>query len=263
MLVICAIFKNEAPYMREWLEFHRIVGVDKFYLYNNSSTDNFRDVLNPYIEAGIVNLVDWPYPTPCQLPAYTDFIARMGGEKMWAAFIDLDEFLFSPLEDKITTILDKYEHPITIGVNWICFGSSGHEKKIPNCLVTETFHWRGHAPSTAGNRVIKSIIRLDQGVGVGGDPHFFFTQYGTITENGDPMSSPFVETHSSNILRINHYKTKSREEWYARALTGKPDRAYYDIDWTHFNDVNLSDVEDHTIDRFLPELKERLKTKDL
>ena len=37
---ICAIFKNEAKYLREWIEFHKIVGVEHFYLYNNFSTDD-------------------------------------------------------------------------------------------------------------------------------------------------------------------------------------------------------------------------------
>ena len=34
-VAICAIFKNEEPYIKEWIEFHKIVGVDHFYLYNN------------------------------------------------------------------------------------------------------------------------------------------------------------------------------------------------------------------------------------
>ena len=38
-LSFCSIFKNEAPYMKEWIEYHLLVGVDHFYLYNNNSTD--------------------------------------------------------------------------------------------------------------------------------------------------------------------------------------------------------------------------------
>lgn len=29
-LAICAIFKNEAPYLKEWIEFHRILGWNVF-----------------------------------------------------------------------------------------------------------------------------------------------------------------------------------------------------------------------------------------
>ena len=37
----CAIFQNEAPYLKEWIEYHRLIGVEHFYLYNNGSTDNY------------------------------------------------------------------------------------------------------------------------------------------------------------------------------------------------------------------------------
>ena len=53
-LSIAAIYRNEAPYLREWIEFHKLVGVERFFLYNNESTDDHRAVLAPYVEAGIV-----------------------------------------------------------------------------------------------------------------------------------------------------------------------------------------------------------------
>ena len=37
---ICAIFKDEARFLREWLEYHRLIGIEHFYLYNNFSTDD-------------------------------------------------------------------------------------------------------------------------------------------------------------------------------------------------------------------------------
>ena len=57
---VCAIFKNEAPYLKEWIEFNRIVGVEHFYLYNNNSEDNYEEIIAPYIKKGLVTLVQWP-----------------------------------------------------------------------------------------------------------------------------------------------------------------------------------------------------------
>jgi hypothetical protein len=34
-----AIFKDEASYLPEWFEFHRLVGVERFFLYDNGSSD--------------------------------------------------------------------------------------------------------------------------------------------------------------------------------------------------------------------------------
>jgi hypothetical protein len=58
-LAACAIYLNEAPNLQEWIEFHRLVGVERFYLYNDNSTDDHRAVLAPYVDEGIVVLKDW------------------------------------------------------------------------------------------------------------------------------------------------------------------------------------------------------------
>ncbi|ELV04510.1 glycosyltransferase family 92 protein [Brachyspira hampsonii] len=51
---ILATVKNEAPYIKEWIEYHRIIGAERFYIYDNESTDNLKEVLEPYIKEGIV-----------------------------------------------------------------------------------------------------------------------------------------------------------------------------------------------------------------
>lgn len=59
-LSVCAIFQDEAPYLREWIEYHRLMGAEHFYLYDNDSHDEFLEVLQPYINKRIVTLIDWP-----------------------------------------------------------------------------------------------------------------------------------------------------------------------------------------------------------
>src|SRR5919108_3802620 len=52
-LAACAIYRDEAPYLSEWIEFHRLVGFERFYLYDNLSSDHHREVLAPYVDEGI------------------------------------------------------------------------------------------------------------------------------------------------------------------------------------------------------------------
>ena len=94
-LSIVAIYRDEAVYLREWVEFHRIVGVERFFLYDNFSVDDHREVLAPYLDEGIVVLHEWPV-FPGQIPAYDDALRRHGAESRWIAFIDLDEFVGDP-----------------------------------------------------------------------------------------------------------------------------------------------------------------------
>ena len=62
-LSICAIYRWEGPYLREWVAFHRLMGVERFFLYDNDSDDEHREALGPYLEDGTVELLHWPeYP---------------------------------------------------------------------------------------------------------------------------------------------------------------------------------------------------------
>jgi hypothetical protein len=54
------MFKDEAPWLKEWISYHHnILGVEHFYLYNNDSSDDYREVLRPWIDQHIVELIDW------------------------------------------------------------------------------------------------------------------------------------------------------------------------------------------------------------
>lgn len=49
---VCCIFKDEAKYLGEWIEYNRIIGVDHIYMYNNNSTDDFRSIIDSYNGGG-------------------------------------------------------------------------------------------------------------------------------------------------------------------------------------------------------------------
>ena len=52
-LSVCAIFKSEISHLKEWIEYHQLVGVDHFYLYNNGKDSLVREILKPFIKKGI------------------------------------------------------------------------------------------------------------------------------------------------------------------------------------------------------------------
>ncbi len=97
-LSVCAIAKNEGPYFREWIEWHRALGVEKFFIYDNGSDDNTREVLDEYIKSGVVDYTYFPGYRR-QIAAYDDCMERHRFASRWIAFIDLDEFIV-PVGDK-------------------------------------------------------------------------------------------------------------------------------------------------------------------
>lgn len=136
---VCAIFKNEAPYLREWLEFNHLVGVEHFYMYNNNSEDDFRTVLEPYIKSGLVTLVEWPYNQK-QMEAYMDCIQKYSSETKWLGFIDIDEFIVPKSTDTIYEFLQPFEKKAgSVNIYWRLFGTSGLIDRDLDGLVSEDF----------------------------------------------------------------------------------------------------------------------------
>ncbi len=96
-LAIVAILKNEGPYLKEWLDYHLLAGVDHFYLYDNESPDNQAEVAKPYVEAGLVDYFPLPGKS-MQFVAYNDAVKRFKFQCRYMAFIDGDEFIFPKME---------------------------------------------------------------------------------------------------------------------------------------------------------------------
>jgi hypothetical protein len=263
-LAICAIYRNEGPYLREWVEFHRLAGVDRFYLYDNRSTDDHAEVLRPYVEDGLVELTGWPI-YPAQMQAYQDCLLRQRRRARWMAFIDLDEFLFSPLERPLPEVLAEYERWPGVGVNWAVFGTSGHRTRPPG-LVTESYTRRSQ--EWGANRHIKSVVDPLE-VRAFCMPHFFMLRSGpTVDERGRPITGPpFSHTDEVSFerLRVNHYATKSEEEYRAKLARGPADSTVPKGERMDEAGIarrlgHLDQVTDETILAYLPRLRSALES---
>ena len=152
-LSVAAIMKNEKPYLKEWLEYHRLQGVEHFYLCDNGSTDGTKDYLQPYIQSGVITYIDFP-GTNRQLACYDKIVKEYGRETTWLALIDLDEFLL-PLQAKdMPSFLKEFADVNEVSLHWLNYGDNGLISR-PGGLVTEAF--TAHARFL--NHTVKSIVR--------------------------------------------------------------------------------------------------------
>lgn len=123
------IFYNEADYLKEWIEFHRIVGIEHFYLYNNNSNDNYLTILEPYIAQGIVELTNWPSSpekdwSRSQVLAYDHCVKKNKNNSQWLAFFDVDEFIVPVENQTIPEFLSNYEQYGGVNLFWQNYGTS-------------------------------------------------------------------------------------------------------------------------------------------
>lgn len=157
---ICAIFKNEEKFLKEWIEYHLMIGVEHFYLYDNNSEDNYDEVLAPYIEKGVVEVKLWK-EDHAQMKAYKDFYENRRNETKWVSFLDIDEFVclrnvfYSSNWKKyynhklrcnnIGEWLKSYQKYPGVLIYFKMFGTSGLENHDYSKLVTEQYviSWPG------------------------------------------------------------------------------------------------------------------------
>lgn len=270
-----AIFQNEARYLDEWLAFSMLEGIGHVVLYNHFSSDDCRDVLEPWIASGFVELIDWPVPwkTGAQEQAYLDALHRLRGRSRWAAFIDIDEYLFSPTGRPLPDILKRFEGYAGVVVNWQCYGTSGHKSR-PDGLTIENYTYRArtHWPR---NRRVKTIVNPRLALEPQ-SPHLFKVQPGSalVTEDLKPVrivrsangrrrlrhiaarlpylpfdpyavTRPSLDQVSVSDLRINHYVTRSQEDWSSkykdRDTMGERDRR------SHWRYHDRNEVEDDVL----------------
>jgi hypothetical protein len=243
------MFKNEAPRIQEWIEYHRIIGVEHFYLYNNDGFDNFIEILTPYIKEGLVDLISWdsktaPFDDPrqsvqwvgFQLSAFNDCIKKVSGVSKWLAIIDIDEFLFS-LEEKEGIIKILENTPCDVGYVsffWKCFGTSNLWEIPPKRLVTELLVLRG-MDNIHTNQHKKSILRPEA------------VSYTLVHES-------FLKDGYKNIMidpnkaRVNHYLGRGRKEVIEKQRG----------DLSAFEKMHNA-VFDNSMMEYIPLIKERMR----
>jgi hypothetical protein len=268
-LALCMIFHNEALYLKEWLEFHKLVGVQHFYLYNNASTDNFRKILEPYLANCEVELIDWPAELPpelaqqpwdhqWQLPAYNDALERARTVVQWLGFLDADEFLFPVQTNNLVTFLAGYKKYGGVCINWQCFGTSGIKTLDPHKCLIEQFLFKAPA-SFSKHKSIKSIVQTRYAHAMQSvHTATYLPGYFHVTTHKRAFTTSQSPSTEIDKARINHYWSRDEDYFYQvkiprRARVGDSPQACIDR-------MAVSNyTKDTTILRFVPALRTRLK----
>ena len=250
-ITAAAIVRNEALYIAEWIEYHSLIGVEHFYIYDNDSTDELALVLRPYLLDGRATLIVWPV-FPGQIAANNHAVKVFGRDSEWMALIDIDEFLVVDGNVSLTAALAVMATDADqVLVPWLQFGSSGHEEK-PETLVVESYVHRDARP----HRQTKAIVR-PQTVLWAGVHHCETSSGRTINGAGTPVPERWILDRPVNgPIRIHHYFTKSRAEFAAKIARGQAGggRGKTLADFTRF----VTDLRDDSLAVMGPAIREAL-----
>lgn len=263
---VCAIFKNEAPYFKEWLEFNHLVGVEHFYLYDNNSEDDYRPILQPYIDSGLVTLTPWPHNQK-QMECYMDCIEKFASETKWLGFIDIDEFIVPKSTENLYGFLQPFEkNRGSVLIYWRLYGTSGRMDRDLNSLVAEDFTVCWPKYCDIGKCFYNTAYGFDPASGNTNGMHhrFWANQHGKDLPPVNcfgKVSVPGREVAKAADfpIQINHYFTKSWKEYAMKKSKGDVfftvnphDEAYF------FEHERRCTGTDYSAYRYLVKLKQAM-----
>lgn len=260
-------FRNENPYLGDWIEYHLHNGVDHLYLFDQDGSEEARNILRPFVASGRVTVHEWYnidrkwdftfkpsgktqfFQKNRKHLAYSFAARKYRKETLWLLKIDLDEFLVMPPElGSIQSFLKSIdtEKNRALRVPRYDFGDNGYVAR-PNLRVSEAYLHREASPSNYKDIASARFLNGN---------HFCNSSHRwSYRIKGHLGRTPIQDLSSESVigLRIHHYYTKSRQEYFERQnISGGRkigDSAYAAIQ------QRTNEVEDRTILSLLPPAK--------
>lgn len=212
-VALCLRFRDEAPFLAEWMDYYLLAGVSHFFLYNNNSIDGYANVLTPYVQRGVVTLIDWPR-VPASPDAEHDCIQRTRGRYSWVGFLDADEFVVIRSGQRIDAYLADLSRWVpAIALHWYYFGSNGHEARPENGVV-QAYTRRAATP----NAHFKVFVRPEQVTRNRNSHNFYYRRAKfAIREDGSLAYGSMAHPPTGVNAWVNHYYCKSLQDYMEKA----------------------------------------------
>lgn len=238
-IALCAIIKDENPYLGEWLNHHRSIGVDYFILYDNNSQDPIKEYIEKNsLNKGDISVIPWlDKNTGSQMRAYMN-CCKLYPSYNYIGFIDMDEFVMlkeGNLKDNFKRLQKKGTFD-GLGLYWRMYGANPYfTERHP---ISDYKQWspNPHIKSFVNPKVVLHF----------NDPHKAQLAPGSIyiDENHNPVIKS-LGSHSSNNIWIKHTFTRSLPEFEEKLKRGRADlqRSTRTIEEFYIHNDNLTNID--------------------
>lgn len=251
-VALCGIAKNENRYIKEWVEYHLGIGVDKVFIYDNNDPDGEKIV--DAINNDSATVIDYRGKKYAQSSAYNDCFKKHHDEYDWFIYIDIDEFIV--LEKPLETIKDflslkEFNVADIIRLNWMHFDDNG-ELDVKNgdySVVSRFTRSIQHKKDTYGKSILRGTIDMaNDHISVHG--YYGKTSGKVVNAIGTPCNNTNCKVSDIPLYKnawINHYATKTigeyvRQKYFRGDCTSsKNDGKYSSLD--HFFEYNMKTRE--------------------
>ena len=234
-VAICVIARMEHDYLFEFVEHYIGLGVKKIFIYDNGRGDE----PVPQITRAQVEVINWRDREAGQNAAYNDCYQKHGYDYGWIGFLDADEFvrLSDRHMDIATYLKDVGGHSDVVLLNWRIMTDNGliHKDARP---VQQRFTQpmlpldkRVKFTDIPENDHVKAFVR-------GGIERLKFADTPhcptkpadmiAVNSNGDRAKLSAFTPFQHRYAWIDHYHTKTAEEFLCKCRRGFPLGAHYE-----------------------------------
>lgn len=230
-LAIMAIFKNEQDYMEEWLDHHIFQGFTQIYLYCNDINIHLYPYLDKPQYKPFIKIINWINKQnngsdTIQRQAYTHCVQTYSYQIQFLLMLDLDEFIipiksYTKVIDYITSLKSQWNNICAFKIQRYDFGSNKHINK-PDGYVMSSYTLHEKICSSFKTLANTDYINKKMNFLRVHDFNYLSNKYGKIYNNylgyhetGFPNSCKHNSINEIPLV-INHYYTKSYQEYLAR-----------------------------------------------
>jgi len=214
--VIFCMARDEKNYINEFIQYHLILGFDRIYLYDDEDIPIYKSLINPLWPVTVIPISSIKQYGSQRTKMLHHFFVNYKNKHYWATCIDVDEFIVLKKHNDIHEFLNEFI-PLNggVGINWVLFGSN-EQKLYEDKAVLERFTRCGDPNVHIKTIFVCSDAREMQ------NPHFVskYIAGSTKSTNGNVVNGPFNTNPDVSICQINHYHTKSSEEYSRKRQRG-------------------------------------------
>ena len=221
---IVATAKLENNYIKEWVEYHKSIGIDKIFLFDNNDIEGekFDEVISDYINTGFVKIINKRGEVATSTYNLQSHICREGymlassENYNWIAIIDIDEYItFSNNFKNIKEFLSqsKFDNFDCIRLSWKLYNDSDLLKVEHNCYNLRN-RFKTWKPHIIGKTIFRSkLVNIIKDLNGHGSK---------LAKASDEEGNELLYEERVSIVNrnpkdinawINHYKTKTIEEF--------------------------------------------------
>ncbi|WP_353472049.1 glycosyltransferase family 2 protein [Salipiger sp. H15] len=272
--VILGCMKNEAPYVVEWIAYHRAIGFDDFLIYSNGCEDGTDRILDRLAQMGVLRHRDnngWTGNSPQQhaLDAALDEVVIRDAD--WLLHSDVDEFVNircgnGTLDDLFAAAPGATHFALT----WRLFGHDGVQALDPAPVISQfTACAPRYCPKPHTNWGFKTLMR-----GLGAYEKLSChrpnkprqdAENAVKWSNGSGRDMTAEALHNGwrnsrksigyDLVQLNHYALRSAESYLIKRQRGRALHVDRQIGLNYWIRMDWSGARDLTIQRNLPRLR--------